>query len=513
MALPQFDNTIKGDIQGFITSAYGHTYRAAYLFLGVTDAKRARAWLGAIVPQVQTAVSWRNLPDAPKAYPDTMLNIAFTYAGLAAIGLSDLALRSFPAQLQEGITDPTRALRLGDTEESHPDHWDIGGTNTPTLHILLILHADTTPDSDDGIRALVEQQKDLIDTQGGIEILHEEYAYRRDDDKELFGFKDGIGQPKIIGINVRDQDGAEYEGNLVNTGEMILGYPSQYDLYPTAPVVPAEDDPDDILPALTTPHGTYPTYRDKTLKDLGKHGTYIVYRKMYQDVATFWEWILREVRRLDGQVTAARVIWLASKFVGRKPNGDPMLPDADQLKTQDDFLFARRDPDGMSCPFGSHIRRMNPRDVLHPTDPDTSLATTAKHRILRRGRLYGEPLFDIALLDDLRDEHLATLQALEDDGADRGLHFLSVNANIERQFEFIHDTWANNPNFNALYENRDPIIGDNDRSNQASSHMLIPQEPARIRTKALPRFVHVKGGAYCFMPGITALRYLAQLPD
>ena len=96
--------------------------------------------------------------------------------------------------------------------------------------------------------------------------------------------------------------------------------------------------------------------------------------------------------------------------------------------------------------------------------------------------------------------------ALADDGRARGIHFFCINASIRSQFEFVQQTWCNNPRFGGLHDNKDPITGDNDRTDQPSSHMTIP---GRQRTGPLPRFVTVRAGAYLFMPSITALRFLA----
>jgi hypothetical protein len=96
-----------------------------------------------------------------------------------------------------------------------------------------------------------------------------------------------------------------------------------------------------------------------------------------------------------------------------------------------------------------------------------------------------------------------------DDGGVRGIHFFCVNASIRNQFEFVQQNWCNNPRFGGLNDNKDPIVGDNGRAGEPSSHMTIPGEPLGRRTAALPRFVTVNAGAYLFMPSLTVLRFLA----
>lgn len=507
----------KRDIQGFITSGYGHTYHSAYLFLKITDREKAKGWLVDLIPQIITAESWRagnpcleqaDAEKPPKLKPEKIANIAFSMEGLAAIGLPDAALRTFPAEMQQGMIEAVRALKLGDTQESAPEHWDLGGPANAPFDMLLFLHTGSDPDDNSAIDAYVAEQKASMDGRG-IEVVYDERGGRRADDKEHFGFKDGIAQPPVFGINIYNKHGQPIK-NPVKTGEFILGYPSQYNLYPVSPALPREADPEDILPPLNNPQPLYPLYRPGALKDLGANGTYVVFRKLRQHVAAFWRFLIEETQRADGTVNAERVIWMASKYVGRWPNGDPIVPEPDKLRDQDEFYYAERDLHGEQCPFGSHLRRSNPRDVFHPANPEISLETTAKHRIIRRGRNFGAHLFDPAGLDKPTAEVLAMLHALEDDDQPRGLHFFSVNANIQRQFEFIQESWANNPNFNAMYESKDPLIGDNDRAKQRPSYMKILTESAHIRSRPLPRFVTVMGGSYLFMPSLTALRYFAS---
>jgi hypothetical protein len=164
----------------------------------------------------------------------------------------------------------------------------------------------------------------------------------------------------------------------------------------------------------------------------------------------------------------------------------------------------------LSCPLGAHIRRTNPRDVIRPYAAAQSLSMSEAHRLLRRARAFGPALFDPAGLSDLTNlAGLKPLLGVADDGIARGIHFFCVNANIRNQFEFVQQTWCNNPRFAGLNDNKDPILGDNARADQTSSHMTIPRRPFRVRTAALPRFVKVRAGAYLFMPSLTALRFLA----
>jgi len=166
-------------------------------------------------------------------------------------------------------------------------------------------------------------------------------------------------------------------------------------------------------------------------------------------------------------------------------------------RRNDDFLYMPTDAEGFGCPIGSHTRRSNPRDTQQP-NPARSIVITNRHRVLRRARPYHEP-----------GRSPGTGNA---DGTAVGLVFMCINADIQRQFEFVQQTWINNPKFNGLYDNKDPLIGDNDDTPAGSGSMTIQRSPVRQKVGGIPRFVAVKGGGYFFLPAISALQFLARLP-
>jgi deferrochelatase/peroxidase EfeB len=207
------------------------------------------------------------------------------------------------------------------------------------------------------------------------------------------------------------------------------------------------------------------------------------------------------------------MLWLAARMMGRWPSGAPLVkvPERDdpRLREDDEFLY-EDDVEGLRCPMGSHVRRTNPRAVLRPYGVAQSLSMTEAHRMLRRARVFGPPLVDAAALQDSSAAGAGhALVDVRDDGIERGIHFFCVNASIRSQFEFVQQSWCNNPRFGGLTNNKDPIIGDNAPDGPAS-HMEIPRQPVALRTAALPRFVVVKGGGYLFMPGLAALRFLGR---
>jgi Dyp-type peroxidase family len=493
----RLSDDVLADIQGLITSGYGHLSHAAYLFMRFHDAARAHHWLKTVVPTITSAKPWPKTPSGEKVKPAVALNLAFTADGLAALGMPQRILCTFPIEFQEGIARQGRSTILGDTEESDPDRWEVGGPSQPPIHAVLIVHAASSPELE---RVCHAQRGLLAATTGAVVELPDsvQSGYRPEGDNEPFGFHDGIAQPSIAGIS----------GEGVPTGEFILGYPNHYGLIPPTPAVPATLDADGLLPSLDNPHHTL-----EQLRDLGVNGSYVVYRKLQQDVAGFWQFMKRESVRIKGEEDSGYMVWLASRLVGRWPSGAALVlaPHADdrRLRDRNDFLY-RADAVGLSCPIGAHVRRTNPRDDVKPYPAAESLSMTEAHRLLRRARVFGPTMFDPALLTDATSVAAGTqLRALSDDGRARGIHFLCVNASIRNQFEFVQQTWCNNPRFGGLNDNKDPIIGDNNMTDQPSSRMTIPGEPLAQRTAALPRFVTVKAGAYLFMPSLSALRFVA----
>ena len=185
-------------------------------------------------------------------------------------------------------------------------------------------------------------------------------------------------------------------------------------------------------------------------------------------------------------------------MVGRWPGGAPLVqaPDRDDptLATANDFGYFREDRDGLRCPLGAHVRRTNPRDSLDPNPgSQASIDINNRHRIIRRGGEYG------GRADD------TTAAGTPTDGP-RGLHFACVNANIARQFEFIQRTWVNNPKFNGLYDDRDPLVGPDPEARSP-----FPGLPFAPGCAACPRSSRSTAGAYFFLPGIRAVRYLAAI--
>ncbi len=459
------------DVQGLLARGYGGLKAACFLLLGIDEEAAGRGWLQGVADRV-TASDERPTSQAA--------NVAFTSSGLAKLGLPPAILALFSNEFVAGMTTPHRSRILGDVGDEAPERWEWGGPGGPAVDAVLLLYArddDRLAEHEaEHTRALPEGVR--IVTRLGTSDL---------DGYEPFGFRDGISQPPIEGLSK-----AGPPALTVRFGEFALGYPNEYGLYTDRPLLDGDADPRGLLP---------PDPQGSGRADLGRNGSYLVFRQLRQDVRGFWRFADEATRGPDGMRDPKARLRLAAKMVGRWPSGSPLALAADKdepaLAAANDFRYFREDVRGTRCPVGAHIRRANPRDSLDPRPgSDASLAINRRHRILRRGREYGPSL----TLEDALSDPAA-------DPAERGLHFICLNANIARQFEFVQFTWLNNPKFDGLYDDADPLVGP---SHPRGGTFTIQSEELRERF-AVPRFVSVRGGAYFFMPGLAATRYLATI--
>ncbi len=475
------------EIQGIILGGYDHLKTSRYLFLQIEDVTQAKGWLASIHELVATAAHWPKDSDGKHKKPEHRLNIAFTHEGLEKLGVPT---EGFSVEFCQGMAGPNhpgsqtqvdRSKRLGDTGANAPQNWEFGGPFNPPIHMLLLLFAYDK----DSIEAFQAQLFPAAE-QAGLKVVLQEETYRPKESREPFGFRDGIAQPFIEGFD----RGRKYDDTFqpdVKPGEFILGYRNEFGLFPPMPSAP----------------------------QLGPNGSYMVYRKLEQDVAGFWNFIYQEAK--NDPKTAE---WLAAKFVGRWPSGAPLVlaPEEDNpaiganLSQNNAFQFAQTDPFGYACPIGSHVRRTNPRDSLQP-DPEASLDAVKKHRLIRRGRVYGPeyPPHVVKHLTELARQKGLTHFA-EDLASPRGLAFMALNADLKRQFEFVQQTWANDPTFEGLYTNRDPLLANDDDPISGTNHMTIQRRPMRKEVRCLPRFVTMRGGDYFFLPGMEGLKFIASTP-
>lgn len=523
------------DIQGNIVKAYGRFQftQARYIFYHVQDEDKGRAFIRALRKYVTNSSPWEtsdfSQPVDRDNIPDAATNIAFTYTGLKHLGLPRKSLQSFPAEFAMGMKE--RWEILGDDDVSALVHWDPIWNGELSVDIWLSINGQTPEALEQRYQEICEiLEQDEI--KGGVQQLsghvggNPEYqeAGVLPGRTEHFGYIDGISEAyfkgtgsnpiKLIGggkptrLSPDTKEGWE----PLETGEFILGYRDESQEYPVAPI-----------PRL-----------------LSHNGTFMVYRKLHQNVAAFNQYTEEVGQHFPGGKDA-----LAAKFVGRWKNGAPLTlfptqAEADEFiaklkKTRDQYYQAYQDDpqgkltqalkqdyeklriqlvsfnfnhdlEGSRCPVGAHTRRINPRGALEIGKQvfDTPGALVNRRRILRRGLPYGKKVTDPS----------------QDDG-NHGVIFMALCVSIERQFEFLQQQWINYGNDFKLANDKDPLLGNHGKTpeGKGTGRMIIEGQKADAQgnngrqpfiCSNLTRFVETRGGDYFFIPSLTALRMIGE---
>jgi deferrochelatase/peroxidase EfeB len=463
------------DVQGLLRG-YGPTLdRARHFVLGVGDGPRGRAFVGALADGEPDAPGVTSIA-ARRERPSSCVNLAVTWRGLKALGVPAGVLTQFPTAFQEGPAaraepDSTQpdGVGLGDVGESAPERWVMGGPNNPEAHLIVSLYAKGAD--------CLEQASARLRASFAAHLLTEHSHH----DAQLllsadgpsrvhFGYRDGIAQPSIAGLPA----GAPDMQPEVPTGDVLLGcdYENSFG-------------------------GNYAGTLPRALVD---NATYGAFRILYQDVAGF-EQLLHDW----GQAASADPEVIAAKLMGRWRNGAPLVlaPDpsnpnppmpkealnAFDYAPGDDHPAFYDDARGLRCPVGAHVRRLNPRG-------SRVMGKSYSRRLVRRNMPYGPEL----------------APGEPDDGVDRGLMGYFLCGDLETQWEFIQTIWVNQDlSTHGIRGTREPIGG---AQPEGGGTFTIPtaDAPGPIVLRGLPNLVRTRGSAYCLLPGIGGLRYLASLP-
>ncbi len=538
------------DIQGNILTAYGKLGfpKGRFITLHIDEPAAGRAFVIALLPKITTALRWRSVRARigtgahEVERPPVTVNIAFSWLGLLALGAPTRTLRGMPDEFIDGMA--ARAAMLGDDdlETGAPPRWDeVWPTNAgrggdeKSVHILISLNAQVNPDGGavadlDTVTNEIEALcKNVICKNGkGVRVLpghnrpgqtparYQELSamMRRGADgtvsplpTEHFGFTDAIGDPVFEGqypnaAQLRPEVGhGAFDGAGVwrplATGEFLLGYPDE-----------AQEIAGAAMPL-----------------SFSRNGTFMAYRKLHQNVATFRAFMAGAAAQY-GAVTGIEsredaVALLMAKFAGRWSDGVPLSraptiaawkqfnKDFPQVSpTADPERYYKRDQalslftfgddgDGVKCPVGSHLRRVNTRDSMGPTASAGSVLTN-RRRILRRGLPYGDSTDGVA------------------DSDEHGIVMLAVCASLFRQFEFVQQQWINYGLDARAGNDACPLVGNHSAGGVSGppAKFVVPSDPNSGRppfiVERLPQFVETRGGEYFFVPSMTALRMLGM---
>lgn len=522
------------EIQGNIIPGFNKDH---VLLIGLTinNVDKAKKWISNIVDNISTCNEVYNfnktrslIKTRTKKEPynvlSTWTNISFSYNGLMQfLGDQFIEIDKFLEQsFKDGLIlrSPDLGDPLEEDHEGHPKQWEIGAKDVPLGQrrcmpdILLVIASDES-------NKLIQEYNKInneSDLNGLILCYDEEghdlshYGYEELRGHEHFGFKDGISQPGIRGKisekendfftpRLKDNDSSnensvEYgiHGKpLIAPGEFILGYPVQ-----------SPNRPRKVLP----PQPTHP---------LLKNGSYLVYRRLKQDVNAFNTFITNETKRLSLVIDNISEQKLKALLVGRWPSGapisitheqdDPKLGSDPDLNNKFGYV---NDDDGLKTPIISHIRKVNPRDLS--TDIGNS-NLTLKKRILRRGIPFGSPL---------NNHH--------DNTKDRGLMFLCYQDSIKDKFEFLTRKWMGKSNAptnasstspDANSSGYDLLVGSINANTTKEDKELFgflnfnkddSYIQYKIETKGfgIHHWITPTGGGYFFTPSITMLNNIGK---
>ncbi len=437
------------DIQGLILRSYNMA-AVRHFILRIDRADGAKDFIGKLVSGDEKICPQITGATQWQQKPSYCVNIGFTYPGLKALKLREDF--SFSSVYFQSFIDgaAARSRDMGNLGENAPEHWQ-GKLGTEEAHILLCVHAQDR----DVLTSISEQLRTLFSQGAAIHELEYFDGDRLADDRVHFGFKDGIAQPVIAGV-------------------------------PTARQIPAQES---VIPAyrfvlMDDPDRT-PYYEIPTPHQLGLNGSFVAFQVLEQNVSGFEQFLQQQAAIIPPEL-------LAAKMCGRWRNGVPLdlAPDTDIQIDEDrlnDFDYAD-DRQGFRCPVGSHIRRTNPRQSKIQGDVDI-------HRMVRRGMPYGPPYDPNA----------------PDDGIARGLLGMFICTSLHLQFEFVMTEWVDRGDFSGFLAptSKDPLLGNNAPESSEFEIPIAGQETP-LKVAGFQQFITTRGGAYCFLPSITALKYIAN---
>jgi deferrochelatase/peroxidase EfeB len=484
----------------------------------------AKHWLKELLPYV-------TFGDGRK-HRDAAVILGLGATALPKFGLPPESVTSFPQAFIDGMCASWRSRALGDMGENAPDQWWWGGTTSAPLDGVLLLYAPTRL----ALTRLRRRLTALLSSASGHELVfaipfktlpgrHASPEQQQEGKTEPFGFADGISQPLIRGTYkaLRAADPI----HLVEAGEFVLGYPDNRGYISPGPTLDAILDPDGALPIAAVRGLGFDPPAVNDLRDLGRNGSFLAVRQLEQDVESFWRYCADAAPAIADRFPSWQGVtpeFVAAKLVGRWPDGSsivrypyapasasegdlllvrvpgaagalpatdvatPVLPirrdpaGATIVEPDNDFMLGAEDPQGLRCPFGAHIRRANPRESLDPGSAE-QLSITNRHRILRVGRRYRPRK-----------------------GQKPGLFFMCLNADLERQFEFVQQTWLQHGSFHGLAGERDALIG----TRQPGAVYSVPTRSGSVRLTELPGFVRTRGGGYFFVSSRAVLQHLAR---
>ncbi len=506
----------------------------SFILLEITNAAKAKTTLGkgeiynhvkhssseAVIAFNEQFRALRRKGASEGTIKATWTNLVFTKSGIQKLGGSDL--HKFPKAFKEGMA--ARAAKIGDVNDNKPANWNDGMAVSVEWEkvdaMVLVASDDPSQLNENHLGGRLQRYlKSLKSGSSGLKVLGVIRGETRRDDvgHEHFGFKDGVSQPGVRGVDgpddpIHNPDQGNPGQDLLHPGEFVLGYPRQIPI----PETTGFEGPNRCQGARAGKdyYPTDPADSQTELPDWAVNGSFLVFRRLAQDVKGFRDAV--DDTAFDLGITPDL---LGAKIVGRFKSGAPLEPLSFQsgigeyhvpmtdpgiahpaLAGSDDinnhFEYGD-DKDGKIVPLASHIRKAYPRDqeptnekgTLHPNAPGAE-SRTQTHRLLRRGIPFGD-----------------SLGAAQNGGVNdpRGLLFVAYQTDIERQFEFVQESWVNDPDFPENGAGQDPIIANSTPAGPISGCPFHQSANAAKCPVSFKHFVKTRGGGYFFSPSIETL--------
>ncbi len=446
------------DIQGLILRGLGQSM-VRHLVLKVTNGPSARVALGEMAMSATPGPKITHGADWGSEKPASGITVGLTATGLAALGLPEASIHSFPTDYLEGAV--ARAPNVGDWDYNAPEEW--GALSDPdNVHLLFSVYASTPVDLD----AACKEVTDSLASGCTITTTFDGAVFADHPDKVHFGYRDNISQPIINGDPVSSPpDGPQ---DLAPPGEFLLGYESQFG---------------GVWLDVPQPSA------------LGINGSFSAFRVLEQNVAGF-EQFIEEVAaqaKFDKELVAAKVVgrWRNGVALVEAP-GPSMPPDPTRGQPLNNYGYEALDPAGLRCPVGAHMRRGNPRD-----QPMLPLGDGGRRRVMRRGIPYGP------------EWHAGD----PPDTVARGLLGHFIGASLTLQFETVMGEWLNRGMTNPdITDTNDVLIGVHQNPNTFTIPIAPNEPPLNVPVNDL-QFTFTRGCIYAFLPSLTALRWIGDLPS
>ncbi|WP_330960530.1 Dyp-type peroxidase [Photobacterium sp. 53610] len=468
---PNFQ-TVFANLQGNILKGHGRDYARHVFFCLGQDEVANRRWVRQMSEKVTSMLEQGRQHQAFKQFgkqDHLFVNLMLSATGYRKLGIpreqwpDDSAFLAGMKDLDQSYDTSPRGNHKPTANPLNDDlsQWEPAFSQDMDGMLIFALSGQSD-DVEKTLNDLVREMKDSLNGIGHIVVVQHGHVMRNDKQQviEHFGFTDGVSNPKFLFSELTE----EFRNGGYRNND------------PSAPL---------NLVMVPDPGGDHASF-----------GTYVVYRKLQQNIKGFWQradMLANTLSENTGRTISAK--YAGALCVGRFQDGTPISEQSGDGWTNlfNNFNF-NDDAGGLKCPLHAHVRKTNPRgDTVRQFNSPPTIERS--RRIVRRGISFGE----------------AELQPSQE-WTEAGLLFLSFQASIVDQFIFMQHTWCNNEDFLHGDVGLDPLVGqskENESPKPQSWSKGWGSPTAEQVSFSFFGFVRMKGGEYFFMP---SLHFLNNLP-